>query len=210
MIFNKQNKKKFGYYAVFLLVLVAGLSAQADKANIENMPADGIEKSENSISMKLNGKILWTLNHNPEEGKPYVHPLAKTTGQVLSDLRPGDHPWHRELWFSWKFINGINYWEENRVTGKSNGQTLLLSTKRKISPENEVRVEMTLAYAPAGKTEQFMRKKRSIVISPPDRNGAYTIDWASKFWWRGRTLLHGNDGDYRRCPEQSGHVLPGL
>jgi len=199
MILNMQNKKKFGYCAVFLLVLVAGLAAQADKVSVENMQADGlkilparstawvagagdgVEKSENSISMRLNGKTLWRLNHNPEEGKPYVHPLATTTGQVFSDLRPTDHPWHRALWFSWKFINGINYWEENGATGKSDGQTLLLSTKRKISPENEVRVEMTLAYAPAGKTEQVMREKRSVVISPPDKNGAYTIDWASEF-----------------------------
>jgi len=142
---------------------------------------DGVEETENSISMRLKGKTVWTLNHRPDQGKPYFHPLATTTGEVFSDLRPKDHPWHRALWFSWKFINGINYWEENPSTGKSRGQTLLLSTKRKISPENEVRVDMTLAYAPAGDTTQIMREKRVVFIAPPDENGVYAIDWSSEF-----------------------------
>ena len=25
--------------------------------------------------------------------------------------RPPDHIWHHGLWFSWKFINKVNYWE---------------------------------------------------------------------------------------------------
>jgi len=40
---------------------------------------------------------------------------------------------------------------------------------------------MTLAYAPAGETEHVMRENRSLVISPPDKTGAYTIDWAAEF-----------------------------
>lgn len=142
---------------------------------------DGIQETENTISMRMNGKEIWTLHHNPEEGKPYIHPLATTTGQVFSALRPKDHVWHRALWFSWKYINGVNYWEEDPATGKSKGQTLLLSTKRGVSPDNEVRVDMTLAYAPAGETAHIMREKRSLVISPPDEAGAYTIDWTSEF-----------------------------
>jgi hypothetical protein len=170
------TQRKLNIMASMAVLTVLALIGQVQAAE-----QDGIEESKDAIALRLNGKPVWTLNHNPEEGKPYVHPLATTTGQVFSDLRPKDHPWHRALWFSWKFINGVNYWEENPSTGKSRGQTLLLSTKRKISPEKEVSVEMTLAYAPAGKTEQVMRENRSVVISPPDKNGAYTIDWASEF-----------------------------
>lgn len=131
--------------------------------------------------MRLNGKEIWTLHHDPAQGKPYIHPLATTTGQVFSGLRPKDHVWHRGLWFSWKYINAVNYWEENPATGMSEGQTLLLTTKHTISPQNEVRIDMTLAYAPAGETEHVMRETRSVVIFPPDETGAYTIDWASEF-----------------------------
>lgn len=142
---------------------------------------DGIQPTKVAISMRMNGKVLWTLHHDPEEGKPYIHPLATTTGQVFSALRPKDHPWHRALWFSWKHINGVNYWEENPATGKSKGQTLLLSTKHQISPDRKVRVDMKLAYAPAGGTNHIMREIRSVVISPPDKDGAYSIDWVSEF-----------------------------
>lgn len=163
------------------MAVLAVLAVLALIGQVQAAEQDGIQESKGSIGMRLNGKPVWTLNHRADEGKPYVHPLATTTGQVFSDLRPKDHPWHRALWFSWKFINGVNYWEENPSTGKSKGQTLLLSTKRNISPEKEVSVEMTLAYAPAGKTEQVMREKRSLVISAPDENGSYTVDWVSEF-----------------------------
>ncbi len=142
---------------------------------------DGIQETENTISMRMNGKEIWTLHHNPEEGKPYIHPLATTTGQVFSGLRPKDHVWHRALWFSWKYINGVNYWEEDPATGKSEGKTLLLSTKHDVSHDNEVHVDMTLAYAPAEQAKHIMREKRALIISPPDETGAYTIDWTSEF-----------------------------
>jgi len=45
MILNKQNKKKFGYCAVFLLAFVAGLTAQAEKVSVEKIQADGVAKS---------------------------------------------------------------------------------------------------------------------------------------------------------------------
>jgi hypothetical protein len=65
---------------------------------------DEVTKTEHSISRSSNGRPLWTISHDANEGKPYIHPLATSNGKVLSELRPDDHPWHRALWFSWKFI----------------------------------------------------------------------------------------------------------
>jgi len=64
-----------------------------------------IVDTEDTLSLLRDGQVLWTFNHRVEEGKPYVHPLTTTRGQNYTDLRPEDHPWHRALWFSWKFIN---------------------------------------------------------------------------------------------------------
>lgn len=140
----------------------------------------------NSISRTSNGLPLWTLNHNEDEGKPYIHPLASANGKILSGLRPDDHPWHRALWFSWKFINGVNYWEEDRKSGKSDGRTTLLDTRRTELPSGAVRVEMELTYAPAATGDQVLDESRTLEIHPLDAEGAYRIDWSSQF----RALEH--------------------
>ena len=44
--------------------------------------------------------------------RPYVHPLTTPAGAVLSVEAPADHPWHHALWFTIKFVNGENFWEE--------------------------------------------------------------------------------------------------
>ena len=57
--------------------------------------------------------------------RPYVHPLTTPAGAVLSVEAPADHPWHHALWFTIKFVNGENFWEEYgefgtlRTTGAS-------------------------------------------------------------------------------------------
>jgi hypothetical protein len=44
--------------------------------------------------------------------KPFVHPLRLPDGTIITEYEPADHIWHRGLWFAFKFVNGINYWEE--------------------------------------------------------------------------------------------------
>ncbi|WP_395088850.1 DUF6807 family protein [Armatimonas sp.] len=44
--------------------------------------------------------------------KPFIHPLRLPDGTVITEHEPPDHTWHRGLWFAFKFVNGINYWEE--------------------------------------------------------------------------------------------------
>ncbi|MCK4565509.1 MAG: PmoA family protein [Verrucomicrobia bacterium] len=140
-----------------------------------------IAETSDSISLSMEGKTIWLLNHCKEEGKPYFHPLATTAGQVFSNLRPQDHPWHRGLWFSWKKINDVNYWEEDRKTGQSEGLTQLLRIQRSVSPDKTVTLKMDLAYAPAKTGTVVMTEERTVILHPPDGSGAYRIDWSAKF-----------------------------
>ena len=39
-------------------------------------------------------------------------PLPTPSGLVLTRDAPDDHPWHHGLWFTIKFVNGENFWEE--------------------------------------------------------------------------------------------------
>ena len=51
--------------------------------------------------------------------KPFIHPLRLPDGTIITEHEPTDHTWHRGLWFAFKFVNGINYWEErDEVCGR--------------------------------------------------------------------------------------------
>ncbi|HKK19261.1 MAG TPA: PmoA family protein [Opitutales bacterium] len=143
--------------------------------------ATEVVASPESTTMHYEGRVLWTYQHDAAEGKPYFHPLHTTNGERLTELRPKDHPWHRGFWFSWKYLNGVNYWEENRETGQSEGFTRLLATWRSISEVQQVTFDQDLDYAPTKDGPALLRESRRLVLSPPDASGDYTIDWLSEF-----------------------------
>ena len=59
---------------------------------------------------------LWTYNADHRK-RPNVHPLTSPSGAVLSRDAPEDHPWHHGLWFTIKFVNEENFWEQYYAYG---------------------------------------------------------------------------------------------
>jgi len=53
----------------------------------------------------------WTY-HAEHRKRPHVHPLRSPAGAALTRDAPEDHPWHHGLWFTIKYVNGENFWEE--------------------------------------------------------------------------------------------------
>ena len=49
--------------------------------------------------------------------RPFLHPVRTPGGAVLTVEAPADHPWHHALWFTIKFVNGENFWEEYDAFG---------------------------------------------------------------------------------------------
>ena len=137
-------------------------------------------QTDSSVALLNNGHIVWQLNYKKEEGRPYFHPLCLTNGEELTWLRPPDHPWHRALWFSWKYINGRNYWEEDNKTGRVDGETEVVSVKVAAGKNYSAGVEMSLSYHPPNKPA-VLTEKRLLDISAPDETGSYHIDWCSTF-----------------------------
>ncbi|MGC6432141.1 MAG: PmoA family protein [Jejuia sp.] len=140
-----------------------------------------IVEDEFSTSLNRDGQLLWTFNHDPAKGKPFFHPLGATDGTVFTDLPKTDHPWHRGLWFSWKKINEINYWEEKGFTGiPVGGYTRILSYNHKISKDKSIIFIQKLEYAPSQNADAILKETRTIMVSVPDNNGNYVIDWFSE------------------------------
>ncbi len=148
------------------------------------------KQTDTTVALMNGDKVVWRLNHDPKEDKPYVHPLATTDGSVLTWHRPGDHIWHRALWFSWKTINGLNYWEENRKTFLSQGRTEIKSVKVTMNKDFSAKAEIVLSYHPPKKPE-IMSEKRTIEFGAPTKEGLYRIDWSAVFTATGADALLG-------------------
>jgi len=45
-----------------------------------------------------------------EAPRPYAHPVCSLSGEVLSNFRPNDHPWHHGLSLTINNLGGWNFW----------------------------------------------------------------------------------------------------
>jgi len=133
------------------------------------------DTSSGAVSLQEDGKTYWTYVQQSKEGKPYFHPLnIPGTETSLTSFRPPDHAWHLGLWFSWKFINMVNFWEPD-----SNGVTRVLS-QTVTPPSNSNQpfcADTVLAYIAQG--EELVREARSIRVTTGEES--YTIAWDSTF-----------------------------
>ncbi|EMI41298.1 hypothetical protein RRSWK_06357 [Rhodopirellula sp. SWK7] len=138
-------------------------------------------KQDDGVVGLLDGDCtLWQFNFDWKNSKAYFHPIALTSGPVLTADRPADHLWHHGMWFSWKYINHVNYWEENRDTGQSEGRTTWSNVRIDLRDDFSARIKMDLAYVdPSGVT--VMTEKRTIDITCPDDEGMYSFDWECDF-----------------------------
>ncbi len=99
--------------------------------------------------------------------RPYVHPLTSPAGAVLSVEAPGDHPWHHALWFTVKFVNGENFWEEYGEFG------VLRARETDDHPDGS---SATIDWvAPDGESVRLV-EQRSLTTGMLD-SSAYVIDW---------------------------------
>lgn len=137
-------------------------------------------QTDSSLTLLNQGRVFWQLNFDKKVGKPYFHPLCLLDGTELTWHRPPDHPWHYGLWFSWKYINGLNYWEEDRKTGLAEGRTEIRRVEAKANDDYSANVTIELSYHPPD-APVVLTEERRINVSAPDTQGAYRIDWSSRF-----------------------------
>ena len=61
------------------------------------------------------GALLWRYVYAPEvpsneSPRPYAHPVCSAAGDVLTNFRPNDHPWHHALSLTIASVGGVNFW----------------------------------------------------------------------------------------------------
>ena len=143
------------------------------------------DETDTSIVLRNHEDIIWKFNYNNRFGKPYFHPLS-INNSSLTCVAPPDHPWHLGLWFSWKYINGINYWEyldqfKSEETGyKSAGVTEIKKIEITKNKDFSTGIKMDILYHPANGSP-VLSEKTSLSISAPSEDNSYFIDYECTF-----------------------------
>ena len=139
------------------------------------------KETGSSLALVGPGGPLWQFHYAADGDHVYFHPLRTTDGRLLTWDSPPDHLWHHGLWFSWKYINKVNYWEIDPKTGHPAGRTSWTNVRVSTGNDLEARIEMDLDYRPVGEAAPVLTEKRTIEVSRPDAEGVYAIDWTSAF-----------------------------
>ena len=157
-------------------VLLAGQGSNAAASE-----AVSIQQEEGkTLTARSGDQVLWQFNFAPDLPKPFFHPVAASKGGVITWNSPPDHTWHHGLWFCWKYINGVNYWEPNQQTGKPDGRTKWQVTKIETAENGGATIQMQLQYRP-GDADPVLTEERTITVSPPESDGSYHFDWQCAF-----------------------------
>lgn len=150
------------------------------KAEAPAKPQLKWEQTDESLALMNGPVVVWKSAYKKGEFKHYFHPLALLDGTTLTAHRPPDHPWHLGMWFCWKYLNKLNYWEEDKKTGLAQGLNEI--TDVKVTPRDDFSavLELSIAYSPRGE-KPILTEKRTVTVSAPDANGRYHLDWSATF-----------------------------
>lgn len=162
------------------LTVLAETQAQGTAVEAAVKPDLSWRQTETSIALLNHGRRVWECVHDSKIGKPYMR-IGLLDGTELTrpwPIPPGypkdDHTWHRALWWSWKFINGHNFWEENQQ-GTDPTQIEVTHT-----PAGDAQINITIMYHLPDQAP-VLKEERGIHISQPDQGGCYFIDWQTRF-----------------------------
>lgn len=160
---------------IMAVAVLAGLGAGAATAQDLSW-----KKDADSVTLLSRGQPVWCHRHAQSQTKPYFHPVALPGGLPITWDSPPDHPWHHALWFSWKYLNKLNYWEEDKKTGRPQGRTAWTNVVVETAADFSATIRMDLTYAPWD-AAPVLSEVRKMEISAPAADGSYRIDWTSAF-----------------------------
>ncbi|MDB4913362.1 MAG: hypothetical protein JWM95_1006 [Gemmatimonadetes bacterium] len=137
-------------------------------------------RDDNSLAWQRGDAVVWRFSFDKKFGKTFFDPVAVGSGTPFTNFKPADHPWHYGLWFSWKYINHVNYWEEDRNTGQAAGYTRWTTPVIDTRPNGSATIRYDVSYSkPTGEVD--MTEHRELAISAPAKDGSYYIDWTMHF-----------------------------
>jgi len=169
-----------GRWAGLVPVTLAVILTSANPACAQAKPEFRWRQTETSLALLNHGKVVWQHVHDRKIGKPYMR-IGLLDGTELTrpwpfpkDYPKADHTWHRALWWSWKAIDGVNYWEEHQQG------TDPVEVRIERRDDGSARLEVKIAYHRPNE-KPVVIEKRVITVTAPDASGSYLIDWQATF-----------------------------
>jgi len=191
-----------------------GQAEPEDRANRSPAKTDfGWRQTKTSLALLNRGWLVWEHVHDKKIGKPYMR-FGLIDGTELTrpwpfskDYPKSDHTWHRALWWSFKAINGVNYWEKNQRG------TEPIEVEIAHNDDGSARIRTTIAYHLPDEAP-VMIERRTINVAAPDATGTYLIDWQATFTPTGKDDVVFNRNSYgglalRMAAECCGDVKTG-
>lgn len=85
---------------------------------------------DRQISVRFGEVTLLEYTYRPEIDpqlcpRPFVHPLRTLDGDIVTNLRPSDHPWHLGLSMTLTDVSEINFWGGSTYTRETGKYTML-------------------------------------------------------------------------------------
>ena len=137
------------------------------------------QRGDGTVALLRNESVVWQFNYAPTLSKPYFHPVALPGSSDLTWLSPKDHPHHFALFFSWKYLNQVNYWEE--PAGIPEGTTRWTNVRVDTRPDYSAQVALDLQYRPRNGVADILTETRTVSVSRPAPDGSYSMDWDMVF-----------------------------
>jgi hypothetical protein len=187
-VFSRHVFRHAGHFCfLFSIVIITTALAETprtpvieDLASAAAQPDFHWQQTPTSLSLVNHGRVVWQHVHDARVGKPYLR-FGLLDGTELTRPCPipdgypkADHPWHRALWWSWKAINGVNFWEENQRG------TEPVKVEVTTKGDGSARIDMTIAYH-LPEQAPVATEHRLITVGEPDASGSYFIDWQATF-----------------------------
>jgi hypothetical protein len=184
-----------GRFSCPLAVAFATALVAVSPISSQTQPDLSWRQTETSIALLNHGRIVWQHVHDRKLGKPFMQ-IGLLDGTELTrpwpfppDYPRSDHTWHRALWWSFKAIDGVNYWEEHQRG------TEPVKVAVETNDDGSATIDMTVAYhlpdAPPVVTE-----RRVISVSAPAASGTYLIHWQATFTPAGENEVVFNRNSY--------------
>jgi hypothetical protein len=120
------------------------------------------------------GKPAASYRFDAELPKPCFWPIYTPAGRQIAGFQMSDHQWHRGLWFTIKFINGSNFWEERPPFGV---QRTLAQPHCKFLSDESIQINHSLRWTSEATGDVIDETRELILTVRPD--GSRAIDWAT-------------------------------
>lgn len=137
-------------------------------------------ENDSTFALLKDEQIVWQFNFNTRYQKPFFHPVY-VNKNLITCQSPDDHPWHLGQWFSWKYINNVNFWEyTSRKSYQMEGLIDIKVARFEKHLDYSADIHLNMDYY-IEHENKVLTEESIIRISPPHKDGHIQMDYEMNF-----------------------------